>query len=247
MARQVAFAMQLPLISEEQERGLRRYGSEKCEEIRIVKRDDGVVFAGILISAFKSKKVAQCSFATNLKAWQIPPPKYLRNWYRELSKDEYFAEFGEESRVLGRRLQDVVGSTVQRLIDIGMQAVSVRDAAVATKVEAVRQRKAQARQNMDRRGLRSLQEIFNVFAHTILERRRETDAMMRADGEARRVAQFQVLEEKRQADLAYTERLKCPEFRAQLELEKIQREKELSARCVAHFYEMHPEKKRRVT
>ena len=55
-----------------------------------------------------------------------------------------------------------------------------------------------------------------------------------------------MLEKKRQADLAYTERLKCPEFRAQLEREKIQREKELSAKAVAIFYELHPEKRRKV-
>ena len=58
MARQVAFAMQLPVLSEGQEKMVRRYGLEHCQELRIVKRDDGVVVAGILTTPFKSKKVA---------------------------------------------------------------------------------------------------------------------------------------------------------------------------------------------
>ena len=42
MARQVAFAMLLPTLSEEQEKMVYRYGKEHCQEIRIIKRDDGV-------------------------------------------------------------------------------------------------------------------------------------------------------------------------------------------------------------
>ncbi len=88
MARQVAFAMQLPPLSEEQEGRVRRYGQEHCEEIRIMKRGVSTQVAGILIHPFSNKKVAQTSLGINLKSWKISKPKYIRGWYRELSVDE---------------------------------------------------------------------------------------------------------------------------------------------------------------
>ena len=68
MARQVAFAMQLPPLSKAQEGRVRRYGQEHCDEIRLVKSDSATVFAGILTTAFSNKKVAQNAFGVNLKA-----------------------------------------------------------------------------------------------------------------------------------------------------------------------------------
>ena len=67
--------MQLPLLSEEQETLVRRYGCEQCEEMRIMERGSGAVVAGVLRVPFKTKKVAQTSFGINLKAWQITPPQ----------------------------------------------------------------------------------------------------------------------------------------------------------------------------
>ena len=119
MARKVAFAMQLPLLSEEQEKMARRYGCEQCEEMRIVERGSGAVVAGVLRVPFKTKRAAQSAFCQNLKAWKITHPKYLRDWYRELSFEEYNAEFEGVPRVLGRWLQAVVSSTVARLLQIG--------------------------------------------------------------------------------------------------------------------------------
>ncbi len=136
MARQVAFAMQLPLLSEGQENRLRRYGSEKCEETRIVKRDDGVVFAGILSSPFKTKKVAQSSFIGNLKAWGISPLTH-QHWFRELALDEYFVEFEGVPRVLGYVMQEIVSSTVMGWICAGMSVVIDRDRELASKAKVI--------------------------------------------------------------------------------------------------------------
>ncbi len=106
--------MLLPALCEEQEKMVRRYGKEHCQELRIIKRDDGVnVVAGILITPFKTKKVAQTAFGSiNLKSWGVTRPKYARDWYRELSLDEYFAELGDDPRVLGRRMHPCVTSRV---------------------------------------------------------------------------------------------------------------------------------------
>ncbi len=86
----------------------------------------GSMVAGILSRPFKTKKVAQSSFATNFKTWEITRPKHVNGWYRELSLDEYFAEFEGVPRVLGSLLQAVVSSTVTRLLELGKIAVMVR-------------------------------------------------------------------------------------------------------------------------
>ncbi len=103
---QVAFALRLPALSDEQEKRLHRYGYENCDETRIVQRDDGVVFGGILITPFKSKRVAQSSFTGYLKSWGIATLSYSQ-WYRELSLEEYFAEFASAPRVVGHGLQEI--------------------------------------------------------------------------------------------------------------------------------------------
>ena len=68
---QVAFPMHLPVLSEEQEKRLHRYGYENCEETRLFKRGGCTLFGGILITPFKSKRVAQSSFTGYLKLWGI--------------------------------------------------------------------------------------------------------------------------------------------------------------------------------
>jgi len=123
MARRAAFVMQLPPLSDEQEGRVRRYGQEHCEEIRIMKRGATTDVAGILIHPFSNKKVAQTSLGINLKSWGISKPKYVRGWYRELSTDEYFAEFTEGQSVLGRRMQTLVSSTVSHLLQHGTAKV----------------------------------------------------------------------------------------------------------------------------
>ncbi len=76
--------------------------------------------------------MAQSAFATNFKAWKIIRQKYSRDWYRELSLDEYFSEFANEPRVLGRRMQALVSSTVMRLLQIGTAAAQARAEAKET-------------------------------------------------------------------------------------------------------------------
>ena len=70
--------------------------------------------------------------------------------------------------------------------------------------------------------------------------------MSRADTQARKLAEFQVQEGKRRADLEYTERLKCPEFKAQVERERIQKEKENQAANVAHHAKERENKRRKI-
>ena len=92
--------MLLPALWEDQEKMVRRYGKEHCQELRIIKRDDGVnVVAGILITPFKTKKVAQTAFGSvNLKSWGVTRPQHSRDWYREPALAEHFSDFGDESR-----------------------------------------------------------------------------------------------------------------------------------------------------
>ena len=247
MARQVAFAMMLPVLSEEQEKMVRRYGSEHCQELRIVKRDDGVdVVAGILTSPFKTKKVAQSASATNFRAWKITRPKYTRDWYRELSLDEYFAEFAEDPRVLGRRMQECVSSSVMLALQRGLSRASIRGEVTIAKDKVAREKRDKISQALVDVDTRRVREIFEIFAVSVRTRHREQTAMSRADGQARRMAAFDVKEEKRQAELAYTERLKCPEFKAQVDRERVVKEKALQAANVL-FHAGERDRKRKRT
>ena len=237
--------MQLPVLSEAQEKRVRRYGSEHCQELRIVKRDGGVVVAGVLITPFKNKKVAQTAFGINLKAWEITRPAYTRAWYRELSFEEYFAEFAKDPRVLGRQLQEVVSSTVTRLLQIGAAAVLVRDEANWVKAKIAREKRDRISQALVDVDTRRMREIFEVFAVSVRSRLREQAAMSRADAQTRREAAFQVKEEKRKAELAYIERLKCPEFKAQVDRERVEKEKALQAANVLFHAEERDRKRKR--
>ena len=246
MARQVAFAMMLPVLSEEQEKRVHRYGSEHCQELRIVERDGGVVVAGVLIRPFKNKKVAQTAFGINLKAWEITRPTYTRAWYRELSFEEYFAEFAKDPGVSGRQLQEVVSATVARLVQIGAAAVLVRDEANWVKAKIAREKRDRISQALVDVDTRRMREIFETLEVSVRSRLREVAAMSRADAQGRRMAAFDVKEEKRQAELACIERLKCPEFKAQVDRERVEKEKALQAANVL-FHAEEREKKRRKT
>ncbi len=227
---------------------VRRYGKEHCQELRIIKRDDGVnVVAGILITPFKTKKVAQTAFGSvNLKSWGVTRPKYSRDWYRELSLDEYFSEFGEDSRVLGRRMQMCVTSSVMLALRRGLSRASIRAEVTIAKDKVARQKREKISQALVDVDTRRVREIFEVFAASVRNRLREQTAMGRADGQGRRMAMFDAKEEKRQAELAYTERLKCPEFKAQVDRERVEKEKALQAANVA-FHAGEQERKRKRT
>ena len=247
MARQVAFAMLLPVLSEDQEKMVRRYGSEHCQELRIVKRDDGVdVVAGILTNPFKSKKVAQTAFGINFRAWKINRPKYMRDCYRELSLDEYFAEFAEDPRVLGRRMQKCVSSSVMLALQRGLSRASIRAEVTIAKDKVAREKRDKISQALVDVDTRRVREIFEIFAVSVRTRHREQTAMSRADGQGRRMAMFDAKEEKRQAELAYIERLECPEFKAQVDRERVEKEKALQAANVA-FHAGERDRKRKRT
>ena len=91
-----AFALRLPAaLSEKQLACMRRYGLSQCEAFAVDTRDStATVFAGVMRRPFPSKKAAQNSFGLNVKAWGIErDSKYSRTWLRELTVDEYKAEF----------------------------------------------------------------------------------------------------------------------------------------------------------
>ncbi len=239
--------MLLPALWEDQEQMVKRYGKEHCQELRIIKRDDGVnVVAGILITPFKTKKVAQTAFGSiNLKSWGVTRPKYSRDWYRELSLDEYFNEFGEEERVLGRRMQACVTSSVMLALRRGLSRSSIRAEVTVAKDKVAREKREKVSQALVDVDTRRVREIFEVFAASVRNRHREQGAMMRADGQGRRVASFETKEAKRQAGLAYTERLKCPVFKAQVDKERVDKEKALQAANVAFHAEERDRKRKR--
>ncbi len=254
---QVAFALRLPALSDEQEKRLHRYGYENCDETRILQRDDGVVFGGILITPFKSKRVAQSSFTGYLKSWGIATRSYSQ-WYRELSLEEYFAEFASAPRVVGHGLRELVSATVNRWICAGMSVVIDRDREVAAKAKVISDRnkeisdrQARVQWRTDRWTYRVLRGVFDVFNKTKLDRIREQNAMFDADQESRKVATFRVEEAARQVIRDHEHRLKTDwEYREKIELDQIAWQRELSARGVAVFNTLHPEqafKKRRLT
>jgi hypothetical protein len=254
---QVAFAMQLPALSEEQEKRLFRYGYENCDETCLVKRDGCTLFGGILITPFKSKRVAQSSFTGYLKSWGITTRSYS-HWYRQLSLKEYFAEFEGAPRVVGQGLQDLVSATVMRWVCAGMSVVIDRDREVAAKAKEVSDRnkeicdrKARVQWRTDSWTYRVLRGVFNAFNKTKLDRIREQNAMFDADRRSKKVAIFGVEEAARQVIYDHESRLKTDwEYREKIELEQIALQRELSARGVAVFNALHPEKahkKRRLT
>ena len=101
-----AFAMKLPALAEQQLACLKRYGAEHCEEFLVKTADPAVtIFAGVLRHRFATKKFAQTAFGLNLKAWGIDRGnKAARGWYRELSVEEYLAEFRDVPGTSGRRM-----------------------------------------------------------------------------------------------------------------------------------------------
>ena len=251
---QVAFALRLPALSDEQEKRLHRYGYENCDETRILQRDDGVVFGGILITPFRTKRVAQSAFAGYLKLWGIATIAYS-HWYRELSLEEYFAEFESAPQVVGHGLRELVSATVNRWICAGMSVVIDRDREVAAKAKAIRDRdkeisdrQARVQWRTDRWTYRVLRGVFDVFNQTKLELIREQNAMFDAEQESKKANIFRVEEEARQVIRAHEHRLKTDwEYREKTELALIAVQREQSLKAVAIFYSLNPGKKRRLT
>ena len=226
--------MQLPLLSEEQEKMVRRYGSEHCDEMLIVERGGGAVVAGVLIQPFKTKKVAQTSFGINLKSWKITPPKYVRGWYRELSSEEYTAEFDGVPRVLGRRMQ----ATQRELYALKMLAEVTREQEVRAKAQRAQENRERACRLLAGLANRHMKTGFEFLAAPIRQCRQEESAKKIADYkammEAERAAEIKVVEDKKKAEAEYAELMKCPAFREKVHLARIAEEKRLQAKNVAY-------------
>ena len=234
--------MQLPLLSEEQEKMVRRYGCEHCDEMLIVERGGGAVVAGVLRQPFKTKKVAQTSFGINLKSWKITPPKYVRGWYRELSSEEYTAEFDGVPRVLGRRMQ----ATQRELYALEMLAELTRDQEVRAKAQLAKEKKEKGERLLVKVDHKLMQEMFDVFAPESRHRHRERLAFRRAELDSKKAVAIWAMEDKRKAEADYAERLKCPKFREEVDLERIAKEKENQAANVAYHAEEKEKKRRRI-
>ena len=118
-----AFAMKLPALAEQQLACLKRYGAEHCEEFLVKTTDPAVtIFAGVLRHSFATKKTAQSAFGLNLKAWGIE--KTTRNWYRELSVDEYVVEFHDVPGTSGRRRYAQVWDILNKCNTTALQNVA---------------------------------------------------------------------------------------------------------------------------
>ena len=143
---------------------------------------------------------------------------------------------------MGRQLQALVSSTVMRVLQLGVATGTARAEAKIAKAKSAREKRARACQLLAKLADRHKKVGFEALALPVRHRQREPVAMSREDRKARQVAEFRVQEEKRKADLEYTEHLKCPEFRAQVEREQIQRQKENQAANVAY----HANKRRKV-
>ena len=121
-----AFAMKLPALAEQQLEYLKRYGAEHCEEFLVKTSDPTVtIFAGVLRHRFATKKSAQTAFGLNLKTWGIDRGnKAARGWYRELSVEEYLAEFRDDTRTSGRRMQSMVWEMLENAKKVALLQIA---------------------------------------------------------------------------------------------------------------------------
>jgi hypothetical protein len=234
MARQVAFVMQLPPLSGDQEGLVRRYGQEHCEEMRITTQGANTQVSGLLIHPFSNKKVAQTSLGINLKSWKIKMPKYVRGWYRELSMDEYFAEFKEGPSLLGRRMHTLVSGLVSSLIQRGITTATKRVVRAMVKVKKINNNRQRAFQLLAAIVDRRQKQLFDILVEPLRQRRRERDAMYREDADARQIARDEAREQKHKAALEMEALMACPLYRKRLEQEKVEKEKEQQKRNVAY-------------
>jgi hypothetical protein len=91
-----AFVVQLEPLAAEQEQRLITWAktANRCTEARVIHRNDGAIFAGIVRQPFKSIAQAQRALGTNFANWRIPRRKYTRNWLRLITVQEYNREIG---------------------------------------------------------------------------------------------------------------------------------------------------------
>ena len=122
-----AFAMKLPAnLGEQQLACIQRYAQEHCKEFRVNTRDPAVtIIAGVLRHRFATKKSAQTAFGLNLKAWGIDRcNKAARGWFRELTVEEYLAEFRDVPGTAGRRMRGLVWGILENCNKVALQHVA---------------------------------------------------------------------------------------------------------------------------
>ncbi len=118
-----------------------------------------------------------------------------------------------------------------------------RDQEVRAKAQRVKAKEARGERFLREVDLKLMREMFDVYAPESSNRRRERLEFRRAELESRRAAEFRVVEAKKKAEADYAERLKCPKFREEVNLARIEEEKRLQARNVA-FHAAAKEKKK---
>ena len=83
------------------------------------------IFAGVLRHRCATKKSAQTAFGLNLKAWGIDRDnKAARGWYRELTVEEYLAEFRDVPGTAGTRMRGLVWGILNKCNEIALQHVA---------------------------------------------------------------------------------------------------------------------------
>ena len=144
-------------------------------------------------------------------------------------------------------MQTCVTSSVMLALRRGLAKASIRAEVTIAKDRVAREKREKISQALVDVGTRRVKEIFEIFATSVRNRHREQGAMMRADGQGRRLALFEAKDAKRRAELAYIEHLKCPVFKAKVDKERVDKEKVLQAASVLAFHARERERKRKRT
>jgi hypothetical protein len=180
-----AFAMKLPAtLGEQQLACIQRYGAEHCEEFRVNTEDPTVtIFAGVLRHRFTTKKTAQNAFGLNLKTWGIDRGnKSTRGWYRELTVDQYLAEFRDVPGTAGRRMHVQVWGILNKCNEIALHNVAKALAEKEKKEAEALQKEGLAKTCADIEERRAARFALDPVGNTEKERAARETSAMRQDG-----------------------------------------------------------------
>ena len=109
------------------------------------------IFAGVLRHRFATKKTAQGAFGLNLKAWGIDRGnKAVRGWYRELTVEEYLAEFRDVPGDAGRRMRSLVWGILEQSNRVALHHVGK---AIAEQEKMERESRRNAERCHEKRGM----------------------------------------------------------------------------------------------
>ncbi len=146
-------------------------------------------------------------------------------------------------RVLGRQLQDVVSYAVGAWLQVGNFAVMTRDEEGRTKAKLTKAKKERACRLLAGLANRHLKAGFEDLAVEVRHLRRERLAFRLAELDSRRAPGIWAMQDQRKAEAVYAERLKCPKFREEVDLARIEEQKKAQARNVAFHAARKEEKK----